>query len=530
MSERHVALVSYANVSYGGKVRGPVPSGLMLEGTPHLAGRLLKEGYIPRIFDFNSVRGVRRLAESGSEAYEKECAQEIISYAREHEAKLVGFTLYSNGFKGTVRIAEMVRETLPGIFIMGGGPLTTWVEKAIFRYTDAFDVLCIGEGDLSLPRTADSIYDGSMSFSDAPNLLFKDGSRTRREVTNISELPFPTYDPQFYPDIKHKIQIPVCRGSVGCRYGQCSFCIQPKTDGPFRIRNIDNLLQEIYYLKEEHSFSRIRLSDPNPPPKEMVRIAEGIESRFPGQMKVSSFNYADALYNFEKTKKIQAGAFVGIESFDFETLLKLNKTRNPEKYVRDATSLIETAKKQGIPSVVAIIVPVANDTIRRIEYDYNMVKELNPDFVVGVALGPLPGTQDYFSALNLGEESGIRLSPDYEHELMLWELDLLQPPSAWSPPPWELKVDGKFCGNPFLINHKHFLGKLIEEGFEPVADEIVLMADLFYNGLPTEQNERRQKIIHFNKEIRKSIATSDYESLEKIVTVINHNQKSSLRR
>ena len=57
VSGQHVLLVANAAQS-----RGPVPSGLMLEGSAHLAGSLLAEGYEPLVFDFNTLSTVRTIA------------------------------------------------------------------------------------------------------------------------------------------------------------------------------------------------------------------------------------------------------------------------------------------------------------------------------------------------------------------------------------------------------------------------------------------------------------------------------------
>ena len=514
MKENYFALISYANQS-----KGPVPSGLMLEGLPHLAGTLLSHGYIPRIFDYNSTRSVRRIAEAGSEAFEKEVAEEIINYIRENDVKVAGFTLYNNGLEGLIRIASKIKADCPKTLMIAGGPVVNYFEDLVYGFTDVFDVLAVSEGYGTIKGIADYAY-GKISLSRVPNLIFKGNKRTKIVLDDFSKLPFPVYDKEFYPDIDYKIHIPVVRGTVGCRYGKCTFCVQPKIDGKFRVRNKEDLLNEIIYLQKEYGFKNIRLSDPNPYAYEL----EFLSDNAPFGTKISAFSYSDTYYDFEKTSKILSGVFLGVESFNPKVLLQLNKTDNPKKYVEQVKRLVISAKNEGIASVVAIMVPVANDTAERIQRDYEFVKELNPDFVVSMAQCPVPGTKDYNDAIKLGEASGFRLSKNYVNDFMRLELDLLRPASSWPTPPWELKVDGEFSGNPFHINAKHFMGKLKEDGFEPVADENVLMAYVYYGSLPKEQAERRRKIIEFNNLMRDSIAQQDFMQLEKIVEKINMNQ------
>jgi hypothetical protein len=489
---------------------------------PHLAGKLLSEGYIPRIFDYNSTRSVRRIAEIGNEAFENECAEEIIEYIQKNNVKLAGFTLYNNGLNGIIRIAEKVKEKCRNTTMVAGGPVVNYFEGETFELTNVFDALVISEGYSAITGLADFAYN-SKSLLQVPNLMLKDKTRTPYYLEDISTLPFPIYDEEFYPDIKYKIQIPVVRGTVGCRYGKCTFCVQPKIDGKFRARKLDDLLAEIVHLRTKYNYKSSRLSDPNPYARELEFLAENV----PDNTKLSTFGYSDTYYDFKKISKTISGLFLGVESFVPKVLLQLNKTTEPEKYIEQAKALIESAKEEGIPSVVAIIVPVANDTIERIEYEYKTVKELSPDFVVSMAHCPVPGTVDYQKALTLGDDSGFRLSKNYVRDFMRLELDLLRPPSTWPMTPWELKVNGEFSGNPFHINAKYFMGKLKEDGFEPIADENILMAYLYYDGLPKDQAERRKKIIQFNNDMRNSIADQKFEKLENIVDTINRNQKNS---
>ncbi|MBN1792721.1 radical SAM protein [Candidatus Woesearchaeota archaeon] len=522
MNERHVGLVSYANVTYDGQLRGPVPSGLMLEGAPHLAGRLLQQGFMPRIFDYSSVDSVRRISLDGQERFEEHVAEELTDYVQRNDVKALGFTLYNNGLKGILRIASLVKKRFPSLLMIAGGPVVNYGEEVLYQMEngEVFDALCLSEGDLALPAFAEYAY-GRKPLREVPNLIFRDNSRTPVRLVNINTLPFPVYDKEIYPGIDDKIHIPVVKGSTGCRYGQCSFCVQPKIDGKFRIRDFENLLAEVEHLRNKYGFRHIRLTDPNPFSREIVYLAR----HAPEGMKISAFTYTDSIDDFEEAKKILSGIFLGVESFKPEVLLQLNKTRDPEKYIAKARRMIENAKKAGIPSVVAVIVPVANDSVERIDYEYRTVLELNPDSVVSMAQCPVPGTRDYYDVLQRGDETGLRFGPDFRKDMISLELDLLRPPATWPALPWSIRVDGEFTDKPFMINAKHFLGRLMKEhGFSPFADENILMAQAYHDGLPEDQKERRKVIVEFNSRMRDSIAQQDVKGLEEIVNNINSNQ------
>lgn len=193
MAEKNIALITYAVQS-----RGPVPSGLMLEGGAHLAGRLLQEGYLPTVYDFNNADSIRKIAQEGKETFLKETVDYLHEEIQKKKTRLAGFTLYTNGFKDNIIIAKELKKRNPGLLIAAGGPLVGWFEEEVLGYTDAFDVLVRGEGDKSIVELARCAYDGT-SLGNVPGAIYQNGGQTIKSNKNpldISTLPFPNYDPE----------------------------------------------------------------------------------------------------------------------------------------------------------------------------------------------------------------------------------------------------------------------------------------------------------------------------------------------
>jgi len=179
-----VLLVSFAGYPYS-------PSSLMPDnGLACLAGCLMEAGHEARILDYGTVGVLERLFPKalGERArplaeklfvegkrlslvekvrflrlgmkLERYQAKEIGAIAREaareaerYEADLVGLKLWNgDGFTGSVRIAEAIRDRMPHVRIIGGGPQVDYFRGHILDYTDVFDALVHGRGSACFPR------------------------------------------------------------------------------------------------------------------------------------------------------------------------------------------------------------------------------------------------------------------------------------------------------------------------------------------------------------------------------------------
>ncbi|MFH1682683.1 MAG: radical SAM protein [Candidatus Woesearchaeota archaeon] len=519
MTEKNVALVSYAVQS-----KGPVPSGLMLEGGAHLAGRLLQNGYVPTVYDFNNVNSIKKISQEGKEEFLDDTINQLHEKIQKDDIRLIGFTLYTNGFKDNIKIAQELKKRNPGLMIAAGGPLVGWFEEEIFTYTDTFDILVRGEGDQAIVALADMVYNNA-SLSAVPGAIYQTNigiNKNKKIVTDISSLPFPIYDQEVYPDLDSKIKVSTLRTTVGCRWGRCNFCPQPKIDGRYRERDIENVLAEIEHLKSNHGIRKFRLADPNPSPEQLRKLFDGL----PDDVKISCFAYSDQNYDFDNSAKNLLGLFIGIESMDPVVLSSLNKTDHPKEYIGQCKEMLAEAKRHGIATVYANIVPTANDTTERIRKDLENVIELQPDFITALPLAPIPGTPLYRKILKDGEKTGVRLNPKFLKELMLYELDLLNP-SSWRNPPFQLKVDGKFIENPFTTRNELFSDPLAKQNIQMASDEIVLMAHLYHEGLDQDQDRRRVQVNEFQNRLRADVSEGDHQDLEKMVDQMNQSNTDS---
>ncbi len=396
-------------VSYAVQSRGPVPSGLMLDNGPALlASYLLGEGYAPIIFDFNNLKTIEDIAKKGKEVFLKESIDYLDDYYRSNGVKIAGTKVYANGFVDNVRIHEELKKRNPELIIVAGGPQVDWFGDDIFNYTDVFDMLTYGDGDLAIVPLAKLAY-GNGNIDDIPNLIYrKDGQtrRTKRKHISMDNLPTPTYDREYYPDIDGKIFIAPREDSRGCSYGKCGFCVHTRIGGKRRERSVEKLAQEI----ETSGMKVSRLTGPSPLPDYIYELIKLIPDK-----KISTFAYSFPGYDYAEIAKGLMGAFIGIEATDKHILENvLKKTDNAERYLQNAAEMVRELKKHGTATIVSMMVPCPGETQSTMERSIEYLVDIQPDFVVTLPMGPIPGTSITRRAKKDSEIAGVLLQDNYE--------------------------------------------------------------------------------------------------------------------
>jgi radical SAM superfamily enzyme YgiQ (UPF0313 family) len=525
MNRGVIPLVSYAIQS-----QGPVLSGLMTDnGVALLAAELLHFGYKPRIFDYSNVNTIERIAKVGKEQFLKEVIEELDDYIKENGVKIIGFKLYANGFRDSVKIAKEIRERNRNLLIVGGGPQAYMFGHSIFgkididekvvHGSDIFNVLSYSDGTVAIVGLADVAYK-EKNIADVPNLLLPDGDKTIRKYADLDRLPVPVYDREIYPSIDGKIFIPVVEDSRGCSHA-CTFCIHPRIGGKLRERSIEKIIEEMEYDRNKYGVTTFRLSGPSPSSKRINELCRQI----PEGYKISAFGYSNPEYDFsgEVPKKL-LGIFIGLESTDRRILEDVyKKTEDADRFLKNIDVMVQSFKKAGSATIVSMIVPSPDETDETMDKSIEYLLKVQPDFVPANPLGLMPGTPITRMVEKSSNKVGARVNSDFLSEMMKLELDLLQPPQYRPPFPYEIRVNGRFTKEMFSITGR-FLGELAKNGIFQNSDEIVLMANLERGSLSSDQKERRSEVNEFMSTARQYIATSNIDGLREIVNRINRNQ------
>jgi len=173
----------------------------------------------------------------------------------------------------TFTFCKMIKEEFPATHITLGGNIITRIRDTLPEIEglwEWFDTAVVYEGESAYLQLTEAVQSGG-DFSKLPNLIYKDesGIHVNKEVCaeTLSELPPPDFDglPLEKYFVPHLI-LPYL-ATRGCYYGRCTFCdhFQGYVEG-FRTKQVDQIVEEIKFLKDKHGTRYFHFTDESYPP------------------------------------------------------------------------------------------------------------------------------------------------------------------------------------------------------------------------------------------------------------------------
>ena len=173
----------------------------------------------------------------------------------------------------TFTFCKMIKEEFPGTHITLGGNIITRIRDtlpAMEGLWEWFDTAVVYEGESAYLKLTEAVESGG-ELSELPNLIYKDdnGIHANKEVCseNLADIPPPDFDglpleKYFVPDL-----ILPYLATRGCYWGRCTFCdhFQGYVEG-FRTKQVDQITEEIKFLKEKYGTRFFHFTDESYPP------------------------------------------------------------------------------------------------------------------------------------------------------------------------------------------------------------------------------------------------------------------------
>lgn len=326
----------------------------------------------------------------------------------------IGLSCTTSSFLDGVRIAELARDTLPGIRTIFGGPHVSALKESVLEKFPSVDCTVVGEGEETL---AELIGRGGDELSAVRGIVHRDGkdgavhfTGYRQGGIELDTLPFPAYEklagfpgayklPIFnYPRVPNTS----CISSRGCPYA-CSYCDRSVFGRSFRYNSAGYLYAHLAYLKERFGIRHINFYD-----DQFTFNRQRVEE-FTGMMIDKplgmTFNCAvraehidrELLYRMRK-----AGCWMmslGIESGDEELLAQHRQNADLEN-LADKIRLI---KEAGIRTKGLLMMGLPGETEESIRRSMAYVFSLPIDDFNLAKFTPFPGSPVYENIHELGE-------------------------------------------------------------------------------------------------------------------------------
>lgn len=182
---------------------------------------------------------------------------------RSFAPELVGFATYQRNLGHVRGLARLVREAVPGVRVVLGGPHATLMPAAALAELPEVDFIARGEGELTLAGLAAGLADGAHDGR-PPGVS---GHGPDGEVWSTAPLP-PSVELDRYPSPwlsgvmkPARWDEAVLISSRGCPH-RCVFCTTPTAFGPIRSHSVERVLDEVELIAE-HGSGRLWFADPN---------------------------------------------------------------------------------------------------------------------------------------------------------------------------------------------------------------------------------------------------------------------------
>ncbi len=300
--------------------------------------------------------------------------------------------------------AKLIRENFPNAKTVVGGTHVTAVFREV-KESKIFDTICVGEGERTVLKIMDDIYNGKLK----PLYLMED------YIEDLNEVPLINYDlvdgllgghDIFFGKTAYKAGGSInMTTSRGCSYN-CTYCSSKNMwTRKVRYRSVENIVKDIKMIKEKYNIHQVRFADDNwsNDPRRCIELCKAL---IPLDIVWRCSIRADSIKADLAPLMYESGCrevSLGIETFDQELADKLEKGVKQEKVIEG----IKNASNAGIDVRCLMMTGVPYETMKAIKETERVLDTLK-DYIKGMTLStfiPLPGTPFF----HFPEKHGIKI-------------------------------------------------------------------------------------------------------------------------
>ena len=340
---------------------------------------------------------------------------DMIDRVRDFQPELVGVSFLTMTHSRTRHLVGQLREHLPGVPVMLGGPhVTAEPERSLGEF--GADVIVAGEGEVTAVEVA-ARYAAGRSPAGVPGTWTADGGQAppRGSIEDLDALPVPARD---LCDFERYLSPPgLIRGwassrhasvmaSRGCPY-RCTFCASHLQLGRrFRLRSVDDVLAELDLLVERYAIRGVYwVDDIFTGDREWVRQLCAELARRPYDLEWGCQSRVTGIDRPTLDAMREAGCVqvdFGVESGSQRTLNRMKKGTKVQHIV-DAFDLVHDA---GLRTGASFIFGSPGEDAEDVWETIALADRIRSDWTVFFFSTPYPGTElwgqvrdtDYFSA------------------------------------------------------------------------------------------------------------------------------------
>ena len=354
----------------------------------------------------------------------------FVEFVRREGFDAVGLSSYTNNIDHAHRLATLVKARLPHVTTLIGGPHSSAIPSETLAAFPAFDVVVVGEGEVTLVEVLDRLEQRESLKGLAGIAHRVDGEivreAPREPIRDLDALPFPArdlldlesrgrthYSPGILQDEARSTDIYTARGCPSL----CIFCavnLSHASRKLIRMRSAENVLAEVEECVSRHGIGHFRIADDTftVRKKRALEIARGM-----ARLGVSweCDTKVNAVTREMVREMVACGCrkiSFGIESGSPRILEQIKKGITVEE-VREAFRWSHEAGLANIEGNV-MVGNHPDETEEDVDATIKLLKEIKPDYMsISIAV-PYPGTELY----EIMDREGLILSKDWSRYVM----------------------------------------------------------------------------------------------------------------
>jgi radical SAM superfamily enzyme YgiQ (UPF0313 family) len=323
----------------------------------------------------------------------------------QHNPRYVGISNQScHSYLSIKEYAKLIKDISRKTKVVVGGLHASGIPTELLDESDDVDYVVVGEGELAL---ADLIQgtesSGAVKKKVSDNGFIISGQRYP-EINGL-----PRLDYTQYPDY-HEF-VPYVEESRGCA-SRCDYCTSPSIHKGIRIKDPSiisediRLLQELYGDERFHFFIEANNFGVNHrKTEELAELLAGANHSWRTESRVDTFP------THLLDKLVDGGLRVldiGLESGSPEMLRRMNKTKDPSRYLGAGLGLAEEVARNGKCLLKFNMMLYYGETLSTIKETREYLRRISGITPLAIGIGPVrmdPGSKNHMQFVNGGNSS-----------------------------------------------------------------------------------------------------------------------------
>lgn len=336
----------------------------------------------------------------------KECnsPEQVLFYLSGLRPDVIGFACYVWNAGIILDLARLVKQVLPDVKIVLGGPEVGPVAEDIARANPDIDVVVRGEGEATFSELLSAYINENSDLTGIKGIVYrKDGeiesTPDRPLIEDLDTIPSPYLTGAIHP----KDQVAYLETYRGCPY-RCAYCFEGKEYRKLRYFSPERTQKELELFMKTPGMMSFSFVDPvfnlnKAKVKELTGLVKSVNER---GVTLHTIEIASELIDKETVQSFKKAKVVSVEtgpqSANEDTLENVKRSFNRDKFAEGVRLCVEGKLKVLCDLMIGLPGDDFFKFIRSIDY----VLSLKPGVIIFSTLNVLPGTYLYQNAQKFG--------------------------------------------------------------------------------------------------------------------------------